>query len=250
MSKRLLIFLALLPLLAVAQVDTKDGVAVTTGTTFDGVSSGDTLDGVAVTSGGGSPQSFSDDFSGDLSDWTVIEGSHSIVGGEMRLGTASYSPNIFQYSATACDGVNQYIKFSMDAQNYPQIYFRFTDGSSPFYILAFSVSNDEITFIRTDDSTDATPDTFATRSHEISTGDETYGVTMEGTGTDVTIRVWYEPTADAPTSASLWDAGAPDLTVTENPTTPVDTGNYLGMGGAQASAGNIYLDDFFGGDIP
>lgn len=207
-------------------------------------------------SGGGLAE-FSDDFQrGDESPittpWTVISGAVNLVDNE------AFSPNPFDngvraaaYTSEACTTVNQYVKItitaSTGANNRGGAAFRYTDGSSPIYVLRADDLNDQLQWIR-----QATPggseDTIDFEAHAVS-WPLTLGVTLEGTGDSTVMRVWISPTDNTPTDAATWDAGAADYTLDANPASPVNTGSFVGFEGLGAF-GDLGWDDFYGGDIP
>ncbi len=79
-----------------------------------------------------------------------------------------------------------------------------------------------------------------------------FGATITGTGDSTVIRVWNNPTANAPISATEWDSGdsTPDLELTTNPgANAVDTGNYVGVAITQNIANVGIMDNLYAGNL-
>lgn len=79
---------------------------------------------------------------------------------------------------------------------------------------------------------------------------DTFGVTITGTGNGTIVRVWKNPTG-LPVSPSNWDGDVtPDITFTNDPASPIDTGLYIGFAGASGGGNGREVYGFFGGDCP
>lgn len=207
-------------------------------------------------SGGGAPAAFSDNFdradSADLgANWTQSAGAMAIFSNGLRQSTASYG-RIFTIYNTPTTTVQQYIKvqFVNDGGEYPGIVLRYQDGSSGFYALYHDPSavwewshyagvGGSSTLIGTVDT-----GTF--------TDGDTYGITIAGVGASTVIRIWKNPTANTPVSATEWDSGdtTPEGTLADDPSSAADVGTLVGLTAAAGSANAVRLDSFFGGDAP
>ena len=201
---------------------------------------------------------FSDDFTrGDAANlganWAEPAGDWRIVSNTAVAFDGSYVENLAVYTATACNTVNQYVKVSIPtfaASTYASVAFRYSASGSPLYRVYMWVTEDSTTFTRGATAADGSPQTVQTVAATVVAGDS-WGWTCTGTGNSVEIRGWRNPTGNTPTSATNWGGDTtPDVTFTDNPTTPVDTGNNVGIGGEQNSSSGIIFDNFFGGDIP
>lgn len=204
---------------------------------------------------------FSDDFNranGGLgANWTIVVGSGpgaEIVSNQFMCLAGSFVENTCQYTGTSTSSVDQFIKATlvMPATGaYGEMGFRITNSSSPMYSVFFWQDEDQVTFQRKATPADNSSELVQTVTGVTIANGQTWGVTCEGTGSSVVIRGWLNPTNNAPDSASSWDSDtSPDFTFTNNPTTPVDSGNSVGLGGEQSSINQVGWDNFFGGDIP
>ena len=216
---------------------------------------------VGFGSGGGPTLSaFSDDFNRTSSaslgaNWTEAAGDGSIVSNTLlQVNTGSYAENVYAYTGTACATVNQYVKVTfqfLTGADYPAIILRYTDASSPMYAIFFFNSEDRVIWTRKANAADGSFTTIQTVDPFTVASGDVYGVTIDGTGTSTVVRIWRTPPSNTPTSSSNWGGDTtPDATFTTDPASPVDTGNYVGLGGETGSAGNVVFDNFFGGDCP
>jgi hypothetical protein len=235
--------------LAIASVKTTQGLAVASAKTILG------LDNTS----GGSPAAFSDDFNranGALgANWTVGDGAADVETNAWRMQTGSFGDVVSVFSGTPCNTANQYVKatFGSVTTQYPALIFRYTDGSSPFYMFLFDGGNGEIQWyyyanVSSSGVQIGTPPTVAGGWN---VGDEV-GITLNGTGANTDVRIWKNCTG-LPSAADNWNGDtSPDATyLTTDPAgNAVDTGTLVGLGGQQSAANSCKFDDFFGGDIP
>lgn len=200
--------------------------------------------------------SFSDDFNrGSLgANWTKITQSFgaieivsNVVKSENSFDTANRGAF---YNATPL-AVNQYVKLTLTSANnssaFPGILLRVVDASSPCYVIEVREVDTIIQW-----------GSLATPSSSISviqsdgafsfTYPITLGVTIDGTGNSTVVRIWRDPSANAPTSATSWDGGAADVEFTDNPGTAADSGTLVGLAGHGNA--DIYWDDIFAGTTP
>lgn len=202
------------------------------------------------TTGGGLP--IFDDFNRADSatlggNWTEAKGDTAIFSNTARLVTGGFVDNL-NVNSTSLGAVNGYSKITIIAQtvglDFPCFIFRYTDSSSPFYILSWDLSAG-CSWQRFANVAGSGVEIAAGDAGNISVG-QSIGITWTGTGTGTEIRIWTNPTAAAPTSVSSWDGGSDpaDLTFTTDPGTPVDTGQLVGFGGQQNTADTVRLDDF------
>lgn len=218
-----------------------------------------TIVGVDNTSGGGLG-SFSDNFTRADADalgtasgggtWTEANGDTDIFSNTARCSTGSFTSNI-NVNSTSLGSLSGYIKMTLVAGlDYSYFVFRYTDASSPFYVLQID-SIAACYWLRFATAADGSPATITNGdAGTISAGDAA-GITWDGTGTGTVIRIWLRPTANAPTSVSSWDGGSDpaDLEFNTDPASAVNVGQLCGFGGGQASADTLRFDNFFAGGI-
>lgn len=74
------------------------------------------------------------------------------------------------------------------------------------------------------------------------------GVTISGTGTGTTAKIWKNPTNNTPVDADNWDSGSDpsDASLTASGGTYYDTGQYVGVG---IDATGASFDDVYGGSL-
>lgn len=190
------------------------------------------------------------------SDWTEVVGDTDIVSNQMSFRTTGWDPIAVVHN-TACSTVNQYMKVTFPSPaGYPVFILRYTNSSSHYYGIAFETLNSADAIWKHYSSTSeigAPATTIASGDVGSFTAGDSLGITITGTGNDTVIRLWKNPTANTPISASEWDSGdtSPEVTFTTDPgTNAVDSGSYLGIHGAQSTAGTLVFDNFYGGDIP
>jgi hypothetical protein len=195
---------------------------------------------------------FSDNFnSGTLSNWTIINGTPYNTGTKFSNTNAGFAFEGAVYN-TSCNTVQQYVKFTAAQFNAGKLCYailRYTDSSSPFYIVDFNQPDDTIEWIRVADATFATRVSIQTISQASADGDSV-GFVIAGTGAATTIGMWLNPTGAAPTSTTSWGGSAATQTFTTDPASAVDTGSKVGLVIACGSAHGPELDDFSGGDCP
>lgn len=207
--------------------------------------------------GGGGGGGISDDFNRSNNDSLGGNWTEAVTDIDIDSNTASAPGefnNLPSYAIhnTPLSTVNQYIKSSLtfSGNSQPSVFFRYTDASSAFYELRFDVVNNRAKFFHwTADggtATEITTLTALTISSPV-----TVGVTLTGTGNSTEVRVWLSPSGNAPDSAISWGGDTtPDATITDNPSSAVDSGLKVGIGVGASSAGAVTHDDVFGGDIP
>ena len=188
---------------------------------------------------------FSDAFATDPfpTRWTQILATMSYDSGNQRIYTSTSGYGVFN---TACDGISQYGKIQVLVNIYGGLVFRSTGIASDGYYIVASSQNDGKVWLchghGTGDGWDADLD-FETLA--FSAGDY-LGVTVEETGASTKVRVWVNPTGNAPTSAAIWGGIGPGATLVPPPGYYEDTGTKIGVG--LWSTG--YYDNWTGGDIP
>jgi len=206
----------------------------------------------------GPTTSFSDNFSGNLDNWTVDVGSITIVGGAAQAQNAGR--NFMHYKTLSCSTENQYARITITNKgtgwDYSGVIFRFRNSSSPFYSVAYSNAENRWIWNYHPSASGVTtqicgPDTSCANSLTASDGN-IFGITLDGTGNNTVVRIWKwtsgtPPTA--PTSASLWSGRSADSEMTINPPSPVDYNNsYTGIL-FYYSTTKPSIDDFYSGDI-
>jgi hypothetical protein len=183
---------------------------------------------------------FSDDFSGTLANWTQDSGSWSIGSGTLLQGSSDWT-NDWIHHNTPCTTINQYVKFKHTDGNGGFTGVRLRAGASGTggYVVEFRQSWGSFQWEGGD----------IAMPGGIASGD-VFGITITGTGDNTVVRVWKNPTG-LPTSAANWNGDStPDIEFTNNPSSPVDTGLYVGFRGRGLIASGQVIDDFFGGDCP
>lgn len=192
---------------------------------------------------GSPPAAFSDDFSGTLSNWTTDAGSWAINVGVLSQQSTSYFEDNIHYN-TACATANQYIKFTIVDQNGGFLAARFRVTGMTSYYIWFTLSTSNVEWY------DGGGNLIQSSTAMAYVNGSVLGITVEGTGTNTVFRLWLNPTG-LPTSTSNWNGDTtPDLSFTNNPTTAVDSGSYVGFAGANSSGTGTGADNFFGGDAP
>jgi hypothetical protein len=152
---------------------------------------------------------------------------------------------------TPCVTIDQYFTAFHNTLNANSKFYyllRYTDGATPFYAIVFDTTADTVTWKRM--TVDGTVDEVigAATALTVNAGDW-FVATVEGTGNATTVRVWRNPTLSLIYSAT--DVGGdttPDVTFTDNPATPVDSGSYVGWGAYGAAAQDVGTDGVEGGD--
>ena len=210
----------------------------------------------AAVVGGGD---FSDDF--DRVDneslgvnWTQAAGDFDILTNSIIFGSGGVSA-IAIYSAQSTGSADQYMKFSlrMATANSVYVIFRYTDASSPFYILLFNESIDDVEWYKENSIADLSDTLIVAADAGPEYGAEsTWSVTLAGTDNGTVFRGWLNTSNNVPDSAISWDTiTTPDFTLTTDPgANAVNSGNYLGLGGYNADSFAFGYDNFFGGPIP
>ena len=211
----------------------------------------------AAGGGGGGNEAFSDTFTGTgalSASWTNAAGGGTRDSDGWIPTASAWAENVSAYTGTACDTTQQYVKITLGTAgggSYPGVIFRYTNASSPMYQVFMWSDEDQVTFVRKATAGDASPETVQTVTGVTIASGQAWGWTIAGSGSSVVIRGWLNPTGDTPTSSLNWGGDTtPDVTLNNNPTTPVDTGNFVGIGGEVNNLSNMKLDNFFGGDAP
>jgi hypothetical protein len=175
-----------------------------------------------------------------------------VVSGQLRTMGDSFADHCCARTDTNL-AATQYLKFTLSdpgsGSNFPQAYLRYTNTSSPYYVLTFTASGGVVEWQRLA-SIGGASETVQSADAGVANGYRTWGITIDGTGTGTVIRCWTGVTADAPDSVTSWDGDTtPEITFDNNPTVPVDSGPFVGVGGATSIAQGIRFDNVFGGDF-
>jgi hypothetical protein len=196
---------------------------------------------------------FTEDFSSDpAGNWTNLYGtaSYDSTNDEIDI-TADY----YIYG-TNLSGVNQYAKAKFTAGGNPYgggLVLRSTGTAADgWYVLAKAFGTNTWYLSFCDNVGDGWAEDMVdnTSGPTLAAGDSV-GVTITGTGTSTTVRVWKNPTNAAPVSAEYWDSGSdgPDFSLSLSGyagSNFCNTGLRVGVGGW----GTLSFDDVSGGDIP
>lgn len=184
--------------------------------------------------------------------WTEDVGEFSIVSNTCRFDTGAWGVDIAHHE-TALSGVDQYVKFknnNFSGNAYAGPLLRYADLSTNCYAVWINTGGN--TYWERLWATNLQSYAQIAISTDIawSAGD-TCGVTIIGTGNDTTVRVWQNPTGDAPDGGgTTWGSASPGITWTTDPSTAVDTGTLVGISGTIGTATTFTIDDFSAGDIP
>lgn len=203
---------------------------------------------------GGGGLAFSDDFNrsndtdlnaAGIGGYTELTpGGWSIFSNQLANSTGAFTFVSAVNDGNPTSTVNQYIKLTaVDSGDacIPLAIFRFTDASSPFYTVIFNDSANEIAWERVASVGGAR--TVVDSVSHTPTFPLTVGITVVGTGNSTVVSVWLSPSGADPAG---W--GAADFTFTDDPGSPVDTGNICGLG-AFAQSVSLF-DEWFWGDAP
>lgn len=202
----------------------------------------------AFTSSGSS--ALSDDFnrsdSGSIgANWTEESGTWDIASETLEAADFAFGDQVAVYSGSTVSSVNQWVKWDYVTSGGVTVgsgcVLRFTDDTSAFYVVRMDDSNNLARWYHWD-SVGGTETQVDSSALTVAVGD-TYGVTIDGTGSSTTVRIWVDPTGE-PTTASNWNGDTtPDITLTDDPSSAVDTGSYVGLYGQ--GNGEVGFDNFF-----
>lgn len=219
--------------------------------------------GILKTASGGGGGNFSSDFTGTNgnpwpSDWTTLNGSMEIQSNTGRFNTGSFTNNSASFTGGTCSTIDQYQKVAFPtfaANSYYKAIFRYTNSSSPFYIIQLDVNAGGIewhyaatlaAFVAGTVTVIGTSGGFAPFA-----SNDTLAITLEGTGNSTNFRFWKNPTGNTPTGDNNWGGASAPVTMADDPgLTVVDTGGVLGVGCEQSGANQTSIDTWFGGDTP
>lgn len=193
----------------------------------------------APPAGGG----ISDDFSGDLSNWTTKTGTWSIASGELSITTDS--GGVILYTADTLSTTSGYILVKIaDRTNFMGVAFRSRNsGSGNMY--AFRLNDDNTGVWRyCPDSTHSGCSDIQSQDFSASFSDGYYlGIAWSGTGSSTEVDAWRFDSD--PGAFSTW--GVADLTYDSDPgANAADSGGYVGAYHGSTTGGK--WDDFEAGD--
>lgn len=214
--------------------------------------------------GGTSSLEFSDDFNRADSatvgnGWTEVNQSDSmeISGNALRMFGGVDSPVVAQ-TGTTLSGVGQFAKVtstvSDSANSYMGVMFRYTDSTSPHYGVYWSTASGGLgEWYRASNATNIAG-LFASLVQDEPFGwasGDSVGITVMGTGTNVVVRMWLNPTGAQPDAGgTTWGSASPTVTMSEDPGTPVDTGNIVGLTANSNEGGDtIDFENFSAGTV-
>lgn len=185
-------------------------------------------------------------------DWTEANGDAEIFSNTLRIVTGGFTNVIIAHN-TALAGVEQFCKVQLGADvQYPIVAFRYTDASSPFYVLFIDGNAGTVEWARlaTASASSTTIEAGGSLGGNVAGGADTCSFTITGTGTSTVVRGWRNTTANAPSDAATWDGVGPAFTMSADPASPVNTGNKVAIGGTQGGAGSVLrINNFWAGDI-
>jgi hypothetical protein len=151
------------------------------------------------------------------------------------------------YGKTQLNGVNQYVRFTTRSDDYNGAVFRSTGtGADGYFVVEFYGTAVYLLWFNASGQSGGDVSTSITA---INSGD-IIGITMAGTGAATVARIWVWTSgtpATTPTSATSWNGGAANYSLTEGGNIGVyPVGRYVGA----ANESDNLMDDFYGGDIP
>lgn len=160
------------------------------------------------------------------------------------------------------DSVDQWCKIKFGGQNQWEgsygCVFRTQSGAGVGTHVAVRCNTATCTDARFERATDSTFGEALTATTDCDSGDgwttiaenEWVGFSIEGTGNDTVYKTWDFASTSDPGDYSTW--GTPTCTMTNDPVTPVDTGNRVGLKvytGAAANADWLNFEEWAAGDI-
>lgn len=251
--RKILALLFLIPLPLFAAVGSWNGVAFTA---WNGVAQ-TAWNGTTISCASGSGVAFSDDFNrvGPSlgANWTAFGPGTIIVANEANAPvTFDNTSKGAAYTGTSCGSADHYVKITITTDvSKAGALLRYTDASTECYGVRMDLLNDTFTWnhLTTPAGTDSQVASSTTLT--LAPGDS-LGVTITGTGNSTVLRVWINPSGVHVEGdpADNWNGDtSPDVTFTDDPADPVDSGNFVGLQGIW-SGGDITWDNFFGGDVP
>jgi hypothetical protein len=184
-------------------------------------------------------------------DWTEVQGDLDIAFNVGTNGAGGFAKTLA--TAPTLSSAEQYglVTIRTTGGNaYDGLCFRITDSSSPYYELVFQTFEQLISWNMYSNAADTTAEVLNAGQAVTINDTDAFGVTITGTGTSTIIRVWRNPTGSV-TAADNWNGDTtPDLTFTDDPASPVNTGNMAGFSLYANSAGNANVDNITLGDTP
>lgn len=208
---------------------------------------------------------FSDDFSGDgnvnaralsggIGTWAVAAGALNTSGGVLRSGNGSFAKNL-AVIGTDCGSVTQYALYTITMQTgsvFPHIVLRYTDSSSAYYSFEIEAQAGVWGWYKYPSAAGSGTQIGSSIDLDTVTGTE-WGITLTGTGAGTEVRLWKNPVATKPISATEWDSGdtTPDGSwIGVDPAgNAVDTGQKMGFQCFQSSADTGFADNYFAGGL-
>jgi hypothetical protein len=188
-----------------------------------------------------------DAFGGTLANWTEVVSGGYVTGWSIETGAIVFNggaaAGLIYYDAAQQQDADQYGLVKMVSVNYENgLALRYTSPTSVYLFVfdggtAYWYGPDYDHLI-------------ASTALVLDDGD-VVGVTVSGTGNDTVVRIWKNPTGTSPDSVSSWGSDTtPDVTFTDNPATPVDSGAYAGLlAYTYGIADDFYFGDFAEGAI-
>jgi hypothetical protein len=182
------------------------------------------------------------------SDWTVINGAADISSNVFRCTTASTYD--FAIHNTSIGSISYAVKtkVSLGVAQFPMWLFRFTSSGSAFYVLYYSGGSHLFEWQNRSSSGGSNTGISGATSTAVTLADgDSVGITLTGTGTSTRLRIWKNPAANVPRSATEWDSGdSPAITFSfvAGSGAAVDSGTKVGIGGFTSSSNGITQDDF------
>jgi hypothetical protein len=185
-------------------------------------------------------------------DWTEEQGDVDVQDLVAANGAGSFAKGLVV--APTLSSAEQFGSFNLDqsgsAAFYAGLTLRYTNSSSPYYEVIFWTNEDIVQWGYFTAAADTTADSIGSNQALTIADDDFFGITITGTGTSTVVRVWRNPTG-AVTAADNWNGdNTPDVAWTDDPPSPVDSGNIAGFALYGNSFGNALVDNITLGDLP
>lgn len=259
---KLLLSLLIIPSLLGADIASFNGTAIENIASINGTLKANiaSIDGSTIPSEGGGelaePTIYADDFnranSAIIADnWTEVLGEQAINGNALEFSSTPFQKNLAINTGYPCVTVNQYAKVKLNTSGgYQALVFRYSNMSNAYYAVFFRSSEQDVEWARAPIPIAAGTQYTSIASSSLTwTSGDTFAVTLMGTGTDTTVRIWKNATGATPDSGgTTWGGASPTVTFTTDPASPVDTGYLQGLEISISSTQTV--DDYSAGDIP
>ena len=266
MKKLIALAVLIIPAILAADVDTKDGAALSTTSDVDGFSSNiDDCDGQVVATGGvDTPctsyvtDSFGDTGAPPPNGWTEESGSWSEGSGVMAVDQTSTSSFLRNNTTNDVDGFGCWTITNEGSSNeFSGVAFRWVDEGKRYYLIHDYWNANLIWAYATDDA-ETGYTAIATSSGSITSAEgDKICFTIDGEDSAIALKVWQNPTNSCPNDKDNWDSasdaadwspsapGASYYIDSTDCTTACNQGLYIYDDGTA----DVQIDDYSQGDL-